>query len=80
MTSRGTLLKRVLNVPTFRVLHLEELPISSRDTPAAVKASLEAWDSCPPSPSQLRSHSMFWNMPEGNISIIYDFAETVALA
>lgn len=78
-TVRGGTLKRVLSIPLFRILYLEELPICSRDSPTSVKERLEAWDTCANNGFQLRSHAMFWNMPEGSLSVMYDYADMCGL-
>ena len=78
-TSRNSVLKKVYNVAVSKLFFMEEFPITSKDSQRAVKEKLEVWDKTASYLNQLRSHSLFWNTPEGSLTVLYDYAEICPL-
>ena len=75
----GGYIKKILNVPNFKVYFLEEKPISAKDDKLLIKQELDKWNACPPNTYQLKNMGLHWNTPEQFLSLLEEYTSGCTL-
>lgn len=65
--------KKMLHVPTLRLMAIKEEPVSTREIRQTLREWITLWQNIPSPKYLLKVQSTFWNTPEGCVSIVMDY-------
>ena len=72
-STSGTV-KKMLHAPSLKIFCIKEVPIANREMRQMLKDWTNKWEQNFTTEQYIKINSVFWNSPEGCVSVVTDYA------